>query len=73
MINKKYFHLVFVTAMAFFMAGVMSFALTAINIGFSEYFVLVWLQSFLLSFVLALPTALIVSPFVRHITEKITG
>lgn len=72
MLKAKYFQKVFVAVMAFVMSLVMSFAMTAINIGFVEYFFQLWLKAFSLSYLIAFPTALTVSPLAKYIATALT-
>ncbi len=68
-ISRKYYNFVFSTLIAFLMSLFMSFVLTAVNIGFRSYFMVAWLRSFGLGFVVALPTSLLVIPLVRRMIE----
>lgn len=72
MIAKKYFHLVFVTIMALFMSAFMSAAMTLLNFGLANEFFLLWIKSFTISSLVAIPIALVVAPRARQLAEQIT-
>lgn len=72
MINKKYFHYVFVAIMAMSMTLVLSFVTTVINGGFSGQFLCAWLKAAGLGFFIAFPVALAVAPIARWAAEKLT-
>ncbi len=71
-IPKKYATLVFVFLVALTMSFLMSFALTAINLGFKAEFVGHWLRAFSFAFPVAFVTALLVVPPLRKLVNKIT-
>ena len=54
------------------MSGAMSFALTAINLGFGQDFVWQWLRSFGISFLVALPISAFVVPRIQKFYDGIT-
>ena len=70
-ISRKFYNLIFSTVIAILMTFFMSFALTAVNIGFPSYFIEAWLKSFGLGFVVALPVSLLVIPFVRKLIDPL--
>ncbi len=53
------------TIIAFVVTSNITFTLVAVNVGFIQNFIFVWLRSWLIAFVLALPSLLFVAPFVR--------
>lgn len=73
MINRKYFHYVFVAVMAMSMALVLSFVGTLGREGFSDQFINLWLNAALLGFGFAYPTALVVTPIARWAADKLTS
>ena len=73
MINRKYFHYVFVALMAISMALVLSFVGTLSREGFSDQFVILWLKAAALGFGFAFPAALLVTPVARWAAEKLTS
>jgi membrane protein YdbS with pleckstrin-like domain len=62
---NRVFLLLVSAAMSFFM----SFAMTALNLGFTAFFVQAWLQSFVISFFVSLPIAVFVIPVIRHTVD----
>jgi predicted membrane channel-forming protein YqfA (hemolysin III family) len=42
-----------------------TFTLVAVNIGFENHFLLIWLRSWLIAYILAVPSLLFVAPFIR--------
>lgn len=73
MISRNYFHLVFVAIMAMSMTLVLSFVSTVNNEGFSSEFVPLWLHASGLSFAISFPTALLVAPIAKWLTEKLVA
>jgi hypothetical protein len=53
--------------------GIISFTLIAVNVGFIERFLFVWMKSWALSYVLAIPAILIISPKVQHLVDYLFG
>ncbi len=51
--------------MAFIVTSYVSFTLVFINIGFGDDFLFIWLRSWLIAFLLATPSLLIVAPLIR--------
>ncbi len=72
MINKKYFHSLFVALMALSMSLVLSFVAEVGREGFSDQFFTLWLKAAVLGFGFAFPTALIVTPIARWAAEQLT-
>ncbi|MFC1893070.1 DUF2798 domain-containing protein [Chloroflexota bacterium] len=54
------------------MALVMSLVMTIVNVGIVPSFLSIWLRSFLIGAGIGIPTAIIISPRVRQIVDKIT-
>lgn len=73
MISRKYFHYVFVAIMAMSMTLVLSLFTTINNEVLSDQFVFLWFKTAGLGFCLAYPTALVVTPIARWVTEKLTN
>jgi hypothetical protein len=57
----------FIVIMASMMSLVMSLVLTLINLGLSHWSFLRWMRGFLVAFLVAVPTALVVGPIARRI------
>ena len=71
--RKYYSFLLFVAIMAAQMSFFMSLFITLLNIGFAQSLLEVWLRSYLVSFVIGFPTALVTSQFARKMVERITA
>lgn len=64
---------VFVPLIALVMSGFMSLVMTAINFGVGPEFPSIWLRNWLLSFTVALPTALLAVPLIRNGLARVTA
>lgn len=51
------------------MSMAMSFVLTAYNTGFDEQLYIRWLHSWKIAFIVALPTTLLLAPFIHKATK----
>ncbi len=51
--------------------GVISFTLTAINLGFTGGFIATWLSSWGIAYLVALPAILIISPIVMRLVNHL--
>jgi len=71
-ISKKYYSLVLATVLSLIMSTIMSFVITVVNLGFVDNFFYKWGKAFFVGFTIALPTALVVVPIARKISDKIT-
>jgi len=72
-INKKYYHVVMASIMAFLMGGCMSGIVTFINIGWVDDFFQRWANAFGFVFVIALPLTLIFTPLAARLANKVTA
>jgi len=63
--------ILFPAFMAFFMALIISCAMTIANRGFVADFFLLWMKNFGIGFMIAFPTAFFVSPVVQKIVANI--
>ena len=59
------------TGIAFVVTSYISFALVALNVGFSGDFLLIWLRSWLLAFLLVIPSLLFVAPSIKRSLAKL--
>ncbi|MBW4637098.1 MAG: DUF2798 domain-containing protein [Gloeocapsa sp. UFS-A4-WI-NPMV-4B04] len=66
-IPKRYAPLLFAAITAGCVSFLLSGVFTLINLGFSPDFISRWLQSFLIAYCIALPTVMIVVPYVRKL------
>lgn len=53
------------TIIAFVITSYITFTLVAVNVCFIQNFIFVWLRSWLIALMLALPSLLFVAPFIR--------
>jgi hypothetical protein len=67
LIHSKYTPHVFSFFMALLMSGIMSFVISAFNMGLADSIFLIWLKAWLLAFVIAFPTIILVTPLVKKL------
>lgn len=72
-LTKKQSKIAFGISMAFFMALAMSFIMVLINIGMVASFFPIWVKSFAIGFIVAVPTSMIAAPISQKIIEKFTN
>ncbi|SOZ16141.1 conserved exported hypothetical protein [Cupriavidus taiwanensis] len=60
----------FALSMGVVTTGIISFALLALNIGFTEVFVLTWLRSWGVGYVIVIPAILLVGPRLQAQVER---
>ena len=72
-ISKKYSGLLFGVLMGVFMALVMSFFMMLINVGLIPNFPLIWVRAFGVGAGIGIPTAILISRYVRRIVDKFTS
>ena len=68
---QKKFHLVFSCVMGAMMISVMTFVITAVNIGFTADFLARWGKAFIIAYVVGVPVIFFLAPIARKITGKI--
>ena len=56
----------FASVTAFVVTSYITFTLVAVNIGFVNNFISLWLRSWLIAFLLAVPSLLFITPFIRE-------
>ncbi|MES2554598.1 MAG: DUF2798 domain-containing protein [Bacteroidota bacterium] len=59
----------FALIMGIISTGVISFTLISINVGYSERFLSVWLNSWMMAYFVVIPVILIVGPRVQSLVE----
>ena len=62
---------VFALVMGVITTGIISFSLIAINIGFTETFVQLWLKSWLMAYVFVIPAILFIAPPVERFVNRL--
>ncbi|MDX2173876.1 MAG: DUF2798 domain-containing protein [Bacteroidota bacterium] len=63
MINKSTLKFALITGLI--VTSYISFTLVAVNAGFTNKFVFIWLRSWLIAYMLVIPSLLFVVPFIR--------
>jgi len=71
--TQKKFHLVFSLIMGAMMVFVMTFVITAVNLGFGPHFLAAWGRVFLIAYVIAVPVIFFLAPIARKLTGSLLG
>ena len=50
---------------------IISFLLISINVGFTENFFRIWLKSWMLAYVIAIPAILLIAPRIERLVDKL--
>jgi len=61
--------LAFAFIMAVFTTGIVTFAAISVNLGFTSVFMKVWLKSWGISYIVAIPAILIIAPRVQSLVD----
>ncbi len=61
---------VFAIIMGLITTGIISFSLIAINIGFSNSFLRVWLKSWVLAYFFVIPAILFIAPLIERLVKR---
>ncbi len=70
---QKKFHLVFSLVMGAMMIFLMTFVITAVNIGFTDTFVGSWAKAFGIAYVVGVPVIFFLAPVARKLTAGLLG
>ncbi len=70
-ISRKIFGLNFSVSIGFVMFLAMSFFVLLVNVGLIEGFFFMWMQSFLVGFVISIPIAVVAIPLIKNGLEKV--
>lgn len=62
---------VFSFFMSLLMSCIMSLAISLLNVGFVDQIIMIWLKAWLLSFVIAFPTIVAVTPVVKKLVNLV--
>jgi len=73
MAPQKKFHLVFSFVMGLLMISLMTFVITAVNIGFPADFLAHWGKAFAVAYVVGVPVIFFIAPIARKLTGKLLG
>ena len=70
---QKKFHLVVSFIMGAMMIFLMTFVITLINLGWTEYFLRAWMRSFAIAYAVGVPVIFFLAPVARRITGQLLG
>lgn len=73
MAPQKKFHLVFSLVMGLLMISLMTFVITAVNIGFPADFLAHWGKAFVVAYLVGVPVIFFIAPIARKVTGKLLG
>jgi hypothetical protein len=73
MVSTKYLFFVQTLLIASVMTFIMSFAISAINIGFVNGFIHIWLYAWGAAFIVAFPTLMLILPPIRVLAMRIAS
>jgi len=68
---QKKLHLVFSLLMGAMMFFVMTFLVTAVNIGFSAHFLSSWMKSYAVAYVFGVPVIFVFAPVARRLAARL--
>jgi hypothetical protein len=69
---KKYSAVVFAFFLTVVMVLIITGVTTALNLGFQPDFIARWLHSWFFAWIIAFPSAIVVGPWARRMTERFT-
>lgn len=67
------FHQVFSLIMAAIMVLLMTFVITAVNLGFGPEFLSAWLRVYGIAYIVAVPVIFFIAPIARKLTGRLMG
>lgn len=70
---QKKFHLAFSLIMGLLMISLMTFVITAVNVGFVPDFLARWGKAFVVAYVVGVPVIFYMAPIARKLTGKLLG
>ncbi|MGC8731114.1 MAG: DUF2798 domain-containing protein [Halothiobacillaceae bacterium] len=70
---QKKFHLVFSLLMGAMMIFLMTFVITAVNVGWCADFFQVWGKAFAIAYVVGVPVIFFLAPVARKLTGRLLG
>lgn len=71
MIDRKHQKLVFAFFMALIMSCIMSFVISAFNMGLHWQIIHIWLKAWAFAFIVAFPTITVVAPLVQKLVSLV--
>lgn len=63
--------LLFALIMALFTTGIISFTVISVNLGFIEMFIKIWLKSWGIAYLIAVPCILIIGPPIEKLVHSL--
>jgi hypothetical protein len=63
--------IVFALLMGIITTGIISFAILGVNLGFTERFVLAWLRSWAIAYVIVIPAILVIGPRLQSLVDRL--
>ena len=72
-IDKKYSGLLTAFIMVIALDSTMSFVMTSVNVGWTEVFLEKFVNAWIIGFVVALPTSIVVIPLARRLVNRIVS
>jgi len=63
--------IVFALSMGIVTTGIISFAILALNLGFSKGFALTWLRSWGIAYVIVIPAILLIGPWLQARVDRL--
>jgi hypothetical protein len=73
MTPQEKFHLAFSLIMGLLMISLMTFVITAVNVGFTPDFLSRWGKAFMVAYVVGVPVIFFMAPIARKLTGKLLG
>ncbi|ODU98228.1 MAG: hypothetical protein ABT20_18255 [Rubrivivax sp. SCN 70-15] len=70
---QKKFHLVFSLVTGAMMIILMTFVITAVNVGFSPDFIRTWMKAFAIAYLVGVPVIFFLAPVARKLTAGLVG
>lgn len=70
---QKKFHLTFSFIMGAMMISIMTFVITAVNVGFPHDFLAKWRRAFAIAYAVGVPVIFFLAPLARKITGRMLG
>lgn len=70
---QKKFHLAFSMIMGLLMISLMTFVITAVNVGFVDDFLFLWSKAFIVAYAVGVPVIFFLAPVARKLTGRLLG
>lgn len=60
----------FALTMGIITTGIISFSLISINLGFSDKFLYIWLKSWMMGYLIAVPAIIFIGPKIQYVIDR---